>query len=226
MFDPLGFLVAFTVVARILLQDVWLTGIGWDDEIPTELLSRWQKWCSQLQDIAQFTIPRVYSPLTGVSPDTSRSLHVFCDASSKAFAAVAYLRVEHPNDVDCALMAAKVRVAPLKPTSIPRLELQAAVLGCRLTQMLETEHTLKWQQLHLWTDSMTVLHWIRADARQFKPFVAHRVGEIRDSTEPRKWPWVPTQHNVADEASCTWHLNERTLHWPLESCLRVLSLAT
>ena len=55
---------------------------------------------------------------------------------------------------------------------------------------------------------MTVLHWIRADARQFKPFVAHRVGEIRDSTEPRKWRWVPTQHNVADEASRGISMNE------------------
>ena len=124
--DPLGFLAAFTVIARILLQDVWLSGIGWDDDIPVELLSRWQEWCRQLLEISKFSLPRAYSPFTAEAP--SLTLHVFCDASSKAFAAAAYLRVEYLACVDCTLVASKVRVAPLKPMTIPRLELQAAVL--------------------------------------------------------------------------------------------------
>eukprot|EP00117_Sycon_ciliatum_P010777 scpid92427/ scgid12535/ len=51
VFDPLGLLAAFTVTARVLLQDVWLSGIGWDDELPTSLLARWRAWCQQLLNI-------------------------------------------------------------------------------------------------------------------------------------------------------------------------------
>ncbi|XP_065178343.1 uncharacterized protein LOC135808982 [Sycon ciliatum] len=199
VFDPLGFLAAFVIAARILLQDIWLSGIGWDDEIPPELLSRWQIWCGQLLEISKFRISRAYSCFT--SSATDLSLHVFCDASSKAFAAVAYLRVEHADDVECTLVAAKTRVAPLKPTSIPRLELQAAVLGCRLAQMLAQEHGLKWHSTCFWSASRTVLQWIKSDARQFKPFVAHRVAEICDASEASSWHWVPTLLNVADDAS-------------------------
>ena len=129
------------------------------------------------------------------------SLHIFCDASSKAFAAVAYLRVVHADGVDCTLVAAKARVSPLKPMSIPRLELQAAVLGVRLSEMLKKEHDLIWQETVFWSDSRTVLQWIRSDARQYKPFVAHRIGEICEASEPAAWHWVPTSLNVADDAT-------------------------
>ena len=198
VFDPLGFLSAFTMSARVLLQDIWISGIGWDDELPSNLASRWQTWCQELLTINQFSLPRCYAPSV---PNGSLSLHVFCDASTKAFAAVSYLRVESCDRVVCAFVASKVRVAPLKPMSVPRLELQAAVLGVRLAQILRKEHDIQWQSVMFWTDSRTVLQWIRSDARQFKPFVAHRVGEILETSTPVEWRWVPTRLNVADDAT-------------------------
>jgi transposase InsO family protein len=48
---------------------------------------------------------------------------------------------------------------------------------------------------------MTVLGWTRSDARNFKPFVAHRVSEIIETTNIEKWHWVPTELNVADDAT-------------------------
>lgn len=66
---------------------------------------------------------------------------MFGDASEKAFCAVAYFRFEHPGGArQCAFVAAKTRVAPVKPLSIPRLELQAAVLSVRLACMIQKEH--------------------------------------------------------------------------------------
>ena len=35
LFDPNGFLAPFLVRAKILLQQVWQCGIGWDDVLPS-----------------------------------------------------------------------------------------------------------------------------------------------------------------------------------------------
>ncbi|GBP63769.1 hypothetical protein EVAR_40369_1 [Eumeta japonica] len=96
---------------------------------------------------------------------------------------------------------AKARVAPLKITSVPRLELQAAVIGVRLARCTEEGHDVKPDQRVFWTDSRTVLTWIKTGARAYKPFVAHRLAEIEEETKTTEWRWVPTAHNVADDAT-------------------------
>jgi len=66
-------------------------------------------------------------------------MSIFVDASQAAFAAVAYLRVLSPTKVDVAFVIRKTRLAPKKLLSIPRLKLQAAILGVRLSRLLQ-EH--------------------------------------------------------------------------------------
>jgi len=66
-------------------------------------------------------------------------MSIFVDASQAAFAAVAYLRVLSPTKVDVAFVNRKTRLAPKKLLSIPRLKLQAAILGVRLSRLLQ-EH--------------------------------------------------------------------------------------
>ena len=53
-------------------------------------------------------------------------------------------------------MTSKCRVSLLRPLSIPRLELQAAVLGSRLSVMIKDEHELTFDETHYRTDSRTV----------------------------------------------------------------------
>ncbi|GBP03651.1 hypothetical protein EVAR_2406_1 [Eumeta japonica] len=106
---------------------------------------------------------------------------------------------EHETAVS--LIIEKARVAPLKKISIPRLELQAALLGARLTSSILNEIELNVTRKIFWTDSRTVLSWIRSDPRSFTPFVAHRLDELEEHVMVKCWRWMPTKLNVADDAT-------------------------
>lgn len=47
-------------------------------------------------------------------------MHVFCDASKDAYAAVVYLTTIGENGINVRLVASKTKVAPVKAISIPR----------------------------------------------------------------------------------------------------------
>ena len=96
---------------------------------------------------------------------------------------------------------AKSRVAPLKPVTIPRLELTAALVSVKTSTILQRE--LEYDKIAevFWTDSKVVIVYISNDARRFHVFVANRVQQIRDRTSPSQWKYVESQINPADDAS-------------------------
>ncbi|CAG9125027.1 unnamed protein product [Plutella xylostella] len=92
---------------------------------------------------------------------------------SKPPPAAAYWRMQRADgSVKVTLAMAKNRVAPIKPTSIPRLELQAAVLGTRISNTTRSEHDYEdITRRVFWSVSRTVAAWIRAEPRTFKTFL-------------------------------------------------------
>ncbi|XP_053968485.1 uncharacterized protein LOC128869910 [Anastrepha ludens] len=146
-------------------------------------------------------IPRCYSLLLKDAEDVQ--LHTFVDAGESAYAAVCYLLVSKGNDVTVSLVAGKSKVAPLKPLSIPRLELQAAVIGVRLANMVSNTQRINIMSKYWWTDSKTVLRWMRMDPKNFHQFVMHRIGEILEASNVSQWRWVPSRNNPADLATKT-----------------------
>ena len=200
VFDPLGFLAPFTVRAKILLQDVWRRGTGWDEQLHEDEQDTWVKWVAEMSSAATCRIPRCYFFKDKLLQRCE--LHTFCDASEKAYATVAYLRVSY-NDgsTEVKLIRSKSLVAPLKPRSIPRLELQAALIGARLAKTIVSEHNLQIDEQVFWTDSKTVLCWLKSDPRNYQVFVANRLGELDELTNPDQWRWVPTKENPADDAT-------------------------
>ena len=128
--DPLGFISPFVVVAKMLLQELWSRRYGWDDEIQDELAIRIVTWFNHSESLSTVAIPRC---LRFALPVKKKEIVTFVDASKAAYGAVSYLRTEYEDDqVSSRLIAAKSKAAPLNPTTIPRLELMAAVLGLRL----------------------------------------------------------------------------------------------
>ncbi|XP_068689241.1 uncharacterized protein [Montipora foliosa] len=52
-----------------------------------------------------------------------------------------------------------------------------------------------------WTDSQAVLGYVNNDAKRFQVYVANRVSQIRDLTDPSSWYYVESHSNPADEVS-------------------------
>jgi len=63
-------------------------------------------------------------------------------------------------------VAAKAKVA----TSIPRLELMAAVLGFRLSRKVSELLQIPLENCTWWTDSEDVVSWIQGQSRRYKTF--------------------------------------------------------
>ena len=84
-------------------------------------------------------------------------LHLFADASKDTMCAVAYLRSQpKENTANLAFVIGKCRVAPMRHLSIPRLELQAAVMAVRLKEQIVKEQEMKINSCNFWSDSTTV----------------------------------------------------------------------
>ena len=58
LFDPLQFLAPFTVRARVLIQEIWMAGVDWDDELPENLKAKWEEWVSELPQLSNVAVPR------------------------------------------------------------------------------------------------------------------------------------------------------------------------
>ncbi|XP_055632443.1 uncharacterized protein LOC129772934 [Toxorhynchites rutilus septentrionalis] len=201
LFDPLGLIAHFVAQGKILMQDIWRSGTDWDEQITEHLWEKWSRWSQLILELDAVMIPRCFFRGANSGALNSVQLHVFVDASEEAYACVAYLRIVDGGIIRCALVAAKSKVAPLKPLSIPRLELQAAMIGSRLADSICKHISLPISQRFLWLDSATVLAWLRSDSRRYHPFVAFRVGEILSLTTVDEWHHLKSKHNVADEAT-------------------------
>ena len=198
-YDPLGLVTPSVVRARILIQDLFRLKVGWDDRVPESIERAWVSWLQELPLLSDCTFPRCLT--TGEQQDAVAELHHFSDASQRAYGTASYLRTVTPQgDVHCALVMSKARLAPVKPLTIPRLELAAAKLAVDVGQELARAMDMKVNQV-FWTDSTTVLKYIRNETTRFHVFVANRLAAIHEGTEPHQWRHVPTSLNPADLVS-------------------------
>ncbi len=147
--------------------------------------SRWQQWASSLHLISTHAIPRCIKPSN--EPSISRSLHGFSDASTTAYGAAVYLRTVHEDaTITVTLITSKARVAPLKATTIPQMELIAAYLLAKLISSVSFDINIPISQVHAWTDSTIVLCWLKKTPTSLKTFVSHRVTALISSS---LWWW-------------------------------------
>ncbi|XP_067219119.1 uncharacterized protein [Chanodichthys erythropterus] len=229
-YDPLGYIIPFTTRAKIMVQTLWKRVGSWDEPLPADLFSEWHAWEEELPNLQRIILPRCYTPACN-NTSSIIDMHVFCDASEKAYGSVAYLRVETGDDIQVAFIMARSKVAPKKQLSMPRLELCAALSGAQLAKTLNSELTLNIRQTVMWSDSTTVLHWIQSESCNYKVFVGTRVAEIQDLVGHDNWKYVDSDNNPADDITrgktlidlsqpCRWNqgpafLRQSPDHWPI-----------
>ncbi len=197
IFDPLGLLAAFILVAKILLQELWRHDIGWDDEISGEYLDAWREWLVSAEKISDVRVDRCYMSLK--EPVSEIQLHIFCDASESAYGTVAYLRYSFKaGGHKCALIMSKSKLAPIKTVTLPRLELCSALVGARLSKMILYELDVPIERTFYWADSTLALQYIYSTSNRYKVYVANRVTEIHELSSKEQWNHVPGEINPAD----------------------------
>ncbi|XP_035212548.1 uncharacterized protein LOC118186547 [Stegodyphus dumicola] len=178
LFDPVGFIGPYTIRVKHLIQEIWCLGLDWDEKLPKQLEIAWNKWCDKIQDVKEIIIPRYYFQNSLPSHAITIQLHCFSDASKKAYGTVAYLRIElKSGNIISIIVASKIRVAPLKTLSIPRLELMGALLFSRLSNKIVTALSFPVTR-YFWTDSSIAYYWIKGDPNRHKVFMKNRIKEI------------------------------------------------
>lgn len=75
---------------------------------------------------------------------TYAQLHHFCDVTEEGYGTVTYLVQQNSkSQIHSTLVMGKARVAPLKPTTIPCLELTAATMAVRMDRLVRKELELR-----------------------------------------------------------------------------------
>jgi len=137
VFDPLGLLSPMTFFTKHVMQQLWTSGVNWDDPLPPDIASLWARYQSEIQLVETISIPRRITYDHAISVQ----LHAFSDSSEKGYAAAVYLRVMTVTSVHCHLITGKSKVAPLKRSTILRLELCGAVLAAKLLCVVADAYT-------------------------------------------------------------------------------------
>ncbi|KAJ8369700.1 hypothetical protein SKAU_G00097280 [Synaphobranchus kaupii] len=162
---------------------------------------QWSDWLKELHQLENFEVGRCFKP-PGFGEAVSAQLHHFADASEEGYGTASYLLSRNSyNQVHCAFILGKARVAPLKPTTIPHMELTAVTVAGNMDKMLRRELQLQLEDSVFWSDSTVVLKYISNETTSFCTFVANRVSAVLKVSQPSQWRYVNTAINPADHAS-------------------------
>ena len=193
---PIRFFNQSTLNAKPLLRDLRKMDTEWDKPIKDHFADRWKEISEDLNAIKEEKLQRFIG-------NKEAEVLCFCDASNKAYRTTIHLRCRENGPRITNLIFTKSRIAPLKETSLPRLELLAVLIGTRSINFITQSFHLKIHRKTLWTDSQCVLPWLKLK-KFLTPFVQRRIDEIQ-SNKSIEFRYVSTAQNPADIASrgCT-----------------------
>ena len=204
IFDPLGLISVILFPIKIMFQQLWQLDIGWDDNMPCDLNTKWRKFKEQLPLLHNFVLPR---SLVVDKVVQDHSLLIFCDASNLGYACCSYLFTKYQDgSVQACFIMSKTRIKPIKPLSddenisIVRLELLGMLIGVRLANHIKTALATKLvlKQTVFFTDSSINYFRLRKGFASLKQWAGNRVAEILTHSKAKDWIHIPTDLNIAD----------------------------
>ena len=132
---------------------------------------------------------------------------IFSDGSVSAFGSVSYVRWKlETGKWWSMLLLSKSKIAPKSRITVPRLELNGAVLSKRLEDFISADLDLEFGNIYHLVDSSTVLRYLHKQDAKLKPYEGICVREIQRAgkfLEGRlhNWSWVETHSNLANWAT-------------------------
>ena len=170
VFDPLGWVSPLTLRGKIFLQTLWKEKVGWDQILNAEQIKVIRDILLDLQRVSDFSFSRhiLHEHI---------ELHVFTDASSRAYGAAVYML--DSSELHSDLLISKARVAPCRENrlTIPKLELTASLIRAKLMRYLS--NLCRFDTVYLWSDSKVVILWITSDRDMKDVYIANRVAEVK-----------------------------------------------
>ncbi|XP_049300301.1 uncharacterized protein LOC125773310 [Anopheles funestus] len=200
LFDPIGLLSPVIIIAKLIMQKIWLAGLPWDTYLEGDLLQEWLQFRTSLKTVNHIRIPRCVVMPNHIAVE----LHGFSDASKLAYGAALYVRCIFPDGTaSLRLVCSKSKVAPVKQVTIPRMELLGAQLLAKLISKVLGSCDYNTSNVVLWLDSQIVLAWLKKPLTSLQVFVRNRIEKIRQLTEPLRvqWRYISTKQNPADIVS-------------------------
>ncbi|XP_065365565.1 uncharacterized protein LOC135958596 [Calliphora vicina] len=235
LFDPAGWLSPIVIRAKILMQQLWLEGLDWDEEVSPESLQNWNSLVQDIAKIESISIPRWLQ----YTPSDSVQIHGFSDASKAAYCATVYIRCQtETHNTFSNLLTAKSKVSPIQTICLPRLELNGAVLLANLVRYVTSSLNFNNTEIYLWTDSSIVLGWLSKPPSTWETYVANRISQIHSLVPNATWRHVSTHDNPADlgtrgcrpqdltHNTLWWHgpswLHKPSSEWPKRNPLKIV----
>ncbi|XP_017461143.1 PREDICTED: uncharacterized protein LOC108354472, partial [Rhagoletis zephyria] len=186
VFDVLGLLEPVKLSLKKMARAAIVQKIPWDE---TVLASEFRAFLKRFSDLAQIQVPRHVPPPTAVS--------FFSDASEDGLGYVIYFTDSHQQNY---FVYGKSRLAPLKPRTMPELELAALTEAVEQLPSLCRLFDLTGVPLFFWSDSSITLHRLDSNLNRHGSYVANRLVRIHRVCEsyPSNFRYVPTKINPAD----------------------------
>lgn len=196
LFDVLGLVAPVILFAKLLIKELWLNNIGWDDTPPESVVRRFAALTQELPLLSTLKIPRH----VGVSCDCTVNIVAFADASMNGYGSVVYLHISDASGIMVRLVCAKSKVSPTKVTTLARLELCAALLMSKLIKTVHDAYRdrVKISGIFAFSDSTVALSWIHSSPHRWSVFVSNRVAQCQENLASQNFYHVAGIENPSD----------------------------
>ena len=198
-YDIYGLVCPITIQLKIELRNLFSKELNllWDDPIPEELKKKWIQVLQLMKSVEHIKFRRCIKP---DAPVIGNPILIVCnDASAEAMCTTAHVRwTLQDGTFACYLYAAKTRVAPLQKETIPRLEMQSAVMAVRLRQTITTHSQLEFSEIVHILDSKCTLATFHKDTVGLKEFMGNRASEVHQKSNLEEWSHIDTKKNISD----------------------------
>ena len=206
-YDPLGFTAPLLLKARLILQQLAMEEISWDEPLNDQYIQAWKDWLCILEKWRDISLSRWYfanaTETEFGAGNATYELHAFSDASSEAYGSVVYLHrvVDGISCVSFVFGKSRIVLRSQQNWAIARKELVAAVTSVELMKSASDALQLPKCTQHFWCDSKVVLQWILNPDLRLPKFVARRIDVINRLSRPNQWKYCATDNNPADVAT-------------------------